>query len=42
MNHLFPRRLLKKSLFSPARPESAKTASLPKDAPFPMQRSRYL
>jgi hypothetical protein len=28
-------RLLEKSLFSPARPEAAKTASLPRVAPFP-------
>jgi hypothetical protein len=31
--------LLKKPVFSPARPESAETASLPSDAPYPMLRS---
>jgi hypothetical protein len=29
--------MLKKATFSPALPESAKTASSPKDAPFPKQ-----
>jgi len=34
--------MLKKSLFSPARPESAKTAYSPKDAPFTKPRSRRI
>src|SRR5207247_6122336 len=33
-------RLLKKSVISPARPEAATTASLPRDAPFPWRCSR--
>ena len=33
-------RLLEKSLFSPARLEAAKTASLPRNATFLMRRSR--
>ena len=31
--------MLKKPLFSPAQPESAKTVSSPKDAHFPVRRS---
>jgi len=34
-------RLLEKSLFSPARPGAAKTAALPRDAPFPIRGSRH-
>jgi hypothetical protein len=34
--------MLKKLFFSPARPESVKTASSPIDAPFPMRRSRIV